>query len=140
MSYITLQTYDNYKIIISKDKAVHTFKSNLIKQAFENENYNEVFYLNNRFCIKKYIEIIFDDFNIDNYNIKNILEIANFLDINDLFEYCSKKIMDIIQSCTSIKDLKTKMNIYYNYNKDEIKRLEILFEHNKKINYNTDQK
>lgn len=136
MSHITVQTYDKYNIKIYKDKA---FKSNLIKQAFEYENYNEIFYLKNKYCTKKYIEIIFDDFNIENYNIKNIIEIANYLDMNDLFEFCSKKIMDIIQSCICLEDLKKKLNIYYNYNKNEIKKLEILFEHNKKIIHNINQ-
>jgi hypothetical protein len=136
MTHITLQTYDKYYIKFPIEKA---FKSNVIKQAFENENYNEIFYLNNKHCTKKYIEIIFDDFNIDNYNIKNIIEIANYLDMNDLFQYSSKKIMEIIQSCTCFQDLKNKLNIDYIYNETELKKLEILFEHNKKIIHNINQ-
>lgn len=145
-SYISIFTFDKKTISIP---VLNAFNSETLKQSYENKSdYDESFNCNNKYGTYNNIEWIFMKyFNNEKKNrllllkelnakeLKNIMNISNYLDIHELYQITSKLLMDMIQLCHSVNDLNIILGINKIYSEYEKKQLQLVFEHNKKTEF-----
>jgi hypothetical protein len=149
MSYIHLISYDKYIIKIKKENA---FISSILREAYTDDILiTEKFVCNNIYCNKITLEYIFNILlisptgeiplknEIENIifllkpkELKNIINVSDYLDMNEIFHLSSKRMMNYIENCISFKDFNLTFNIIEKYTDKEKKLLEILFEHNRR--------